>query len=195
MASYVLAGPYRLFWRSPVGSTDIYLGCTGPEGVTSTRDQRVEDIVCDQLGPATVMDGVYQGGNVTLSFILQEAKRKAVRGFLSPFNEQYDASMDTGYPERIGVIGSLASDYAGLLTLVPLSGTPASTGVAGNNNRAYRGIPIGPIVEYLDARPRFIPVTFQAYPQNVGTDANPLWKWWDWVAAPSSPSYAWDAIP
>lgn len=197
MSDQIIAGPHRLFWASPNNtSSSYYLGMTGPEGITQTKEITTQDITSDQLGPGTIVDSVYQGGNVTLSFVLQEVKRKAVRAFVSPWTEQADATAATGYPELVGTVGTLASINLGLLTLVPLSDTPANSAVDGSNqSRAYRGHIIGPVAEFLDARARFIPVTFRCYPQNTGTDLNPVWKWWSWTTIPGTVSFSATAAP
>lgn len=184
-----IAGYHDLYWQPVDWDNSDWLGMTGPEGIELTKEINMTPIVGDALGPDTIIDGIYQGGNVSLSFTLQDVKLPIVKKFLNPFLDGTDldeaaGSIITGRPERIGYPGRMVCDFAGKLYAIPRAGTPAaSLNPGGASGRMFQGIASGPRVESLDTRPRFIPIMFQAYPFYDTTISPQQWVWWRWTDA------------
>ena len=144
-----IAGYFDLYWSAAGESVVSGLGSTGPEGITQTLEYNVEEIMSDALGPKTVVDGIHQGGNCILQFVLQEVAIAQTRRFLSPWTE------DQGSPNYgdglVGIPGSLMSAYCGYLEAMPRTGTPAAGyNASGGSGRRYFGMAVGPRVEFLD---------------------------------------------
>lgn len=184
MSANMIAGPHDLYWmEAGVSSGAATLGSTGPEGITSNKTLNMEMIQGDQLGGETNIDGVYQGGNLILQFTIQEVKLAIVKKFLNPITE--DESAVTGGPEYVGVVGAMLSTYFGTLQIMPRTNTPAaSLNASGGNGRQYTGLVISPLLETLDYRTRFVPVTFQCFPFADAGDSNKV-KWWKWITTVS----------
>jgi hypothetical protein len=92
----------------------------------------------------------------------------------------------TGKPELVGTIGRMVCDFMGQLYAIPRTGTPAASLNSNNSGRMFYGIATGPRVEFLDTRPRFIPIQFQAYPFWDTTLTPDAWAWWRWTNDPNT---------
>ena len=182
MACEKIAGYHDLYWQPHDAAYSESLGMTGPEGIELNKEVFIEPITGDALGPNTVIDGIYQGANVTVSFVLQDVKRTIVKRFLSPMTEDAENPKVTGRPEFLGVVGRMVCDFAGYLYAIPRAGTPAaSLNASGGSGRRLLGVCVGPRAEFLDTRPRFIPVQFQVYPEYLADE----WKFWTWTNDPN----------
>lgn len=204
-ACYKISGPHEV-WYAPFDSADdfpvtYYVGQTGEEGIRANRDVLVQDIVSDQLG-GSIIDGVYQGANMEIEFVAQDVHRNIVQAMLHPWQTGAASEAGTAYTqgsnlydgvgvqqEYLGGVGRLACGVLGTLELIPVANAPAATFQAGSaaanaNGRQYKGIVVGPIVETLDASPRFVPIRFRVYPFfTAGGGAAPGtgWKLWNWI--------------
>ena len=182
MACNKIAGYHDLYWMPAGEENSVSLGMTGPDGLDLSKEMFETPITGDAFGPDTLIDSIYQGANVTLSMTLQDVKLDIVKRFLNPFTEDEEPSTITGRPEAVGVVGRLACSVAGSLYAIPRANTPAaSLNASGGSGRRFVGIASGPRNESLDTRPRFIPITFQAYPFYLVSTTR--WVWWEWVSS------------
>lgn len=165
MSANMIAGYHDIYWM-PFGTSSgaVVLGATGPDGVELVETPNEFAITGDALGPNTIVDHVNQGGNLVLSFTIQEPKLTIVKQFLNCWTAG-DGTPTYG-EFRIPTPGALASiATAGTLQLMPRTGTPAAAYMAsGGQGLQMTGIPLGPRRHFLDTRPRFIPIIFQCYP-------------------------------
>lgn len=204
MACARIAGAHKLYY-APFGDTTVTaLGATGDEGIRVTGDEAVLDITSDELGPSTVVDGVYQGKNLELEFVVQELNSLTAQMFLNPWQQTYASAVATGVStENLGVPGRLVCAVWGTLEAIPVDFTSAAdfrlggalgagtavypgtanTAVAG---RRYRGLVIGAKTENMDNNPRFVPIRFKAYPFQITSGG--VWKMWQWITAVDTPS-------
>ena len=179
---YKIAGYHKLYY-DPSGTLPTlaqYVGTTGDEGIVLTRETLIQPITSDELGPEAIIDGVYQGANVTLEFVLQDINQDHVQALLHPFQESSDSAVQS----RVGVAGQLGSGKAGMLYAEPIDGSPAYAAfgagdATANQSRKFMGINVAPVVETLDATARFVPVRFQCYPFEVDS----VLHFWEWVSA------------
>lgn len=185
MSNQMITGYHDLYWALPGanGSTSVTLGSTGPDGVIMESTPHINFITGDVLGPETEVDGVFQGWSTILQFMLQEVKTDIAKQFLQPFpNFIPGGSITTEQAGYFGIPGTLLSSYMGYLTAVPRTGTPAASYKTGGAARRFVGLSVGSVRESLDTGPRFVPVTFRAFPFADSADSSAL-KMWKWVAA------------
>ena len=96
-------------------------------------------IPSDQLGPEAAVDGIYQGTNLELEFVVQEPNLDIVQMMLHPFQGEYVSGDVTSVDqEDYGVPGRLVCAVIGTLEAIPIDFTPAAafsggsaTGAAG----------------------------------------------------------------
>ena len=195
MACNKIAGYHYLYYAQygiasdALTSGDHYLGVTGPEGIRLNRETQIEEITSDELGPNAIIDGVYQGDNITLEFVIQDVNKEIVQALMHPFQTEGESvgALDVT-PELVGIPGKFVCGVIGTLVALPLTGTPAAdfTGVAnadGTPGRRFKGINIGPVLETLDTTPRFVPIRFQAYPYQTTADVSAgTLRYWEWVS-------------
>jgi hypothetical protein len=194
MACDRIAGAHKLYY-APYGASSVtYLGVTGPEGINQVRTYNVQEVTGDEYGPNTIIDHVYQGENMRIEFVAQEVNKDIVQMMMHPWTNTYTAAVQTAArQEDIGVAGRLGCTVYGILEAIPLAFTPAqamtggsAAGTAGvypgteaaspSSGRQYKGIVVGDITEFMDARARFVPITFQCYPF-LDSSVMKHWKW------------------
>lgn len=165
-----IAGYFDIYWMEHgVSSSAAILGNTGPDGINWEEEFNLQEITGDAYGPRTVVDWIYQGGNMFLNFVIQDVKLISVKKFLNPW------TFSTGTPTygegRMATPGALGSNTAiGTLQLIPRSGTPAASYMAsGGSGMQFKGLCIGPHNRSLDTRARFVPVRFQCVPYDIGS--------------------------
>lgn len=183
-----IAGYHKLYWlnQGDSGPTDSgdYLGVTGPEGINYIEELNHSEITGDALGPSSIIDGVYQGKNVTLEFALQSVGSFCCKSFLNPFTYRTSGSIETvtSGAGNFGIPGTLHSSYVGVLEAIPETGTPAaSLNSSGGSCRRFYGLFIGPKRESLDVNQRIIPVRFRCFPWSDSADS--LIKIYKWISA------------
>lgn len=181
MSANMIAGYCDLYWLpyGDSGPTDAndWLGST--EGLSYTHDEQIQEITGDPLGPGTVMDSVYQGGNWFLEFTVQEIKLLVAKRFLNPFTQSAGESV-TGRHGYVGTPGILGSSVTGVLEAIPRTSTPAaSLNSSGGSGFRFYGHIIGPRRYSLTTVPRFVPVRFRCYP--FTEDA--VYKWYKQISA------------
>lgn len=180
MSADMIAGYHDLYWAEAGVSTAAALGATGPAGIQYIETRHHQEITGDALGPQSVVDGIYQGASVILSFQLQEIKKDTVKKFLHPHTNGVSGSIVTTNEGFVGTPGTLHSAVMGKLEAIPRTGTPAaSLHASGGNGRRFYGLFIGELREGLDTNARFIPVTFRCFPFD---DSGTL-KWWKRIAS------------
>jgi len=187
MACTALVGYHTLYYvpsgATPSTSTHL-VGKTGEEGIRLTRDVLIQEITADELGPEAIVDGVYQGANMEMEFVLEEVNVESVQALMHPF--QTNAAGTSVEAGHVGVTGTLASGRAGTLFALPVANTPAANQDTGGSldgyGRIFQGINIGPVVETLDTTPRFIPIRFRCYPYPLYASPSTL-VYWEWAAA------------
>lgn len=194
-----ISGTHDLYY-APFGVTIVtYLGITGPEGIRLNRTSQYLEVASDELGPGSIVDGIYQGSSMEMEFVLQEANLDIVQQFLHPFQCTYTGSAVAGVrQEDHGVAGRLYSGVVGTLEAIPRPFTPAqaftggsATGTAGVypgtaattplSGRKFYGIHIGEVMETLDATGRFIPARFRCLPWVDANDSNRI-KFYKWIS-------------
>lgn len=181
----MIAGYHNLYYtdRSIVSVTAaVTIGKTGPEGIRQNLTKNFKDITGDALGPETVVDQIYQGGNCFLEFVMQEINITQVRLFLAPARATPTPTTVPAYNE-VGKVGHMSTTLAGTLFAIPVVGTPADLahGTTNSNIRKYQGYVVGDMNETLDVSHNVIPVRFMCLPFSDGTND----VWWDWVSAPT----------
>ncbi len=103
-----IAGPYSATYKgAALGQID--------DGFELEHGATIQDITSDSFRARE--DGVFQGLEVSLRFVLNEPTAAGVQGLYWP----YDATLGT-----TGVIGRLMTSMAGLLILSKCTGTTAS---------------------------------------------------------------------
>ena len=112
-----LAGPFKV-WYAPdpgnqgFGTTaadfDNFLGTIDSSGVRMTTVTDGEPIQSDLYGQGTDLDGIFQGTNLTLDFVLQQPQLAAVRAWQAMFNDTTGdvQSADEGMVEKAGLLWS-----------------------------------------------------------------------------------------
>ncbi len=202
MLCNIVSGGHKLYY-APFGTaatamtSDDYLGSTGEEGIRQNREWLMQEISSDELGPGAIVDGVFQGQNMEIEFVMQEMNTLRAQQFLHPFQQTFTSTAVTGIQqENYGVAGRLACGVVGILKAIPNFHTPAAAFDIGTNNtgatsvypgtanatvsgRMYKGICIGTMVESLDNTPRFVPVRFRCYP----FDDSGVMKMWKFITA------------
>ena len=181
MSANMIAGYYDIYWMEyGVSSGATVLGSTGPEGVEIEEEVRLAPIMGDALGPETVVDFIYQGGNLFLNFVLQEVKTTIAKKFLNCWTQSEGTP---AYGEfRVGTPGQLGTNVFGTLQMMPRTGTPAASYQAsGGQGLQMTGIPVGNYRKFFDTRARFIPIRFQAVPFVDST----VTRWAKWITAVS----------
>lgn len=165
----MIAGYYDMYWMANgVSSGAASLGLTGPEGVEVEEEFNMQEITGDALGPKTVLDWIYQGGNLFLNFVIQEVKAAACMKFMNPWTA---ATGTPTYGEfKVGTPGTLASATSmGTLQMIPRTSTPAASYYgSGNQGFQFMGQVIGPHRRAFDTRARVVPVRFQCVPYDIG---------------------------
>jgi hypothetical protein len=188
---YRIAGAYRLYYASydtdgeaefPVWNANYFLGSTGEEGVRSNREFFMQDITSDQMGQG-IVDGVYQGSNLEIEFVVQDYARQSVQSLLYPWQTSAGATAPVVDQSLYGTPGSLACSKFGTLWMYPVTGTPAASFVqggatSGNNAMQFKGISIGPVAENFDTNARFVPVRFRCFPFY----ASSAYRQFNWIA-------------
>lgn len=131
-------------------------------GFELQQESRGEDIAESDVYGRTIIDSVYQGGNVYLQF--ESLAYKA--GSISPFWPWSTLG-------RLGIIGRLASDVAVAMVLTATAGTPAAaapatlTGSKSILSANYNGRLL------FHSRLRTVPVRLQLLPYDSG--GNIIW--------------------
>lgn len=181
MSANMIAGYYDIYWmENGVSSGAATVGITGPEGVEIEEQANLFPITGDAFGPQTVVEHIYQGGNLFLNFVLQEVKLAAAKKFLNPWTQ---SAGTPAYGEfQVGVPGQLGTNVYGTLQMIPRTSTPAASYQAsGGQGLQMTGIALGNYRKFFDTRARFIPVRFQAIPfSDSGT-----YRWAKWITAVS----------
>ena len=178
----IISGYHDLFWASAADtSTFVALGRTGPDGFRRIVEYNVKELTGDALGPETVIDGIYQGGNCTLEFTLQDLGRDAVKNFLAQFPTL--GPVATTDINKVGTPGvPLSCTRGGYLKATPTLGTPANTVHGATSGQVYFGYHINPLTFNLDTNERFVPIVFRCLPYLNGSSQR---VWWDWSASAS----------
>jgi hypothetical protein len=183
MSADMIAGYYDLYWMEEgVSSGAASLGSTGPEGIEFDEQANLFPITGDAFGPQTVVDWIYQGGNLILNFVLQEVKLAAAKKFLNPWTQELQGSPQYG-EFRLGVPGELGTNVMGTLQMIPRTGAPAASYMSSGTAQGLQmvGIALGQYRKFFDTRARFIPVQFQAIPvSDSGT-----YRWAKWITSVS----------
>ena len=165
----VLAGPFTLAY-TPAGGSSGSLGIIGSEGINWRRELNGEPIDSDQYGKGTILDGVYTGGNLFLSFLLQEANLTAVKQMAYAFNATATASVKAGLENELGIPGVLWSTGGGVLVATPVAGTKAASQATPTRTFGAVCPMIGHQVQQaLRAGLRTIPMTLICLPYDLGS--------------------------
>jgi len=160
------------------GSPYLALGSTGPEGINLSVSRTFQDITGDALGD-TIVDQVYTGGNCVLEFVLQEIDSDAVRDFISSTRWTDNPSTTVPSHNEVGILGHLASSFAGVLKLTPVAGTSAADAHGGNSTRNFIGHVIDDFNETLDVKLNVVPIRFRCLPFVSSATGSPQ-VWWEW---------------
>jgi hypothetical protein len=126
----------------------------------------------------TDIDGVFRGGNASLSIVLKEWTAN-IRAMLWPFGGN-NSTADFG---AIGVanapgIGKLLTDMAGQIILTAATGTPAA-GTLGPATITFAKAIMSPDTDIeilMGAEPRDIPVVFKLFPYLDGSSIVRFWS-------------------
>lgn len=153
-----IAGPYALTYNAQSLGTiaqpiDFELMQFG---------QRIEG---NHLG-RSLLDGVYQGGDLFLNFILNEFDAAAARSAFWPFAASFGL---------VGQPGALYSSFAQALVLTALAGTNATPATLTFTKAVLA--PNVPIRTLLGAAHKTIPLRMQVLPTGAGTEQSP-YRWW-----------------
>jgi hypothetical protein len=200
-----IAGPHKMYY-SPFGADGVtYLGLTGPEGITQVRTYNLQEITSDEFGPNSIVDHVYQGQNLRVEMVLQEVNKNIAQMMMHPWTNTYTSTIQTAArQEDFGVPGRLGCTVYGVLEAIPIAFSPAqgfaggsASGTAGvypdtaatspGSGRRYRGLVVGDISEFMDARARFVPIVFQCYPYVVSE----VQKHWEWITTATTTGLTW----
>jgi len=147
-----IAGPYTATFNS-LGMGQIENGFT----VQEPGFGQAEMIRGDNLGPGADQDGVTQGGNCYISFVLMEYNVSVLRGLISPGSG--------GVPGVATPPGRLLSDYMYPLVLTKVSGSNATPSI-----RTFRYACLAPnnqIEYFMGNNKRFVPIRMQAFPYTL----------------------------
>lgn len=151
------SGPYTATYDRPSGSSADNLGLVeGPRALQ--RINEVQDMRTDLFG-ATVIDGVYRGGQVFVSMIFKEWNA-TIRDALWPYDSDFGGHGDP--------VGRLQTDIAGVLLLTAVDGTPAKT-----NGPITISFPLAIVAPQnnmnvtLGSVERNVPILFRCYPDGV----------------------------
>lgn len=165
----VLAGPFTLAY-TPSGGSAASLGIIGPEGIRLTKNYACRPITSDLYGRDTILDGVYQGGNLYLEFLLQEANKANVKAMAFPFNVTTTSGSTMSLENELGVPGKLWSTGGGVLVLTAVTGTKAAS--EGTPTRTYSNIVPAPghqLDYFLASDLRTFPMRLLALPYDIGS--------------------------
>lgn len=144
----VASAGYRVFYKdktqqavapSPSVGGDLanangfkYLGEVSEEGITERIRRGGEEIKTSSLGEGTTVDFVYTGQDRFLAFTLNEYNREAVKALVYDYTQINSNLAEDAF--NIGQPGSLASQFAGELKLVPVfANAPARFGSVTNS--------------------------------------------------------------
>lgn len=174
MPSYVtepIAGAYNLTYASADSPSNfLTLGVVGDRCLKEVVQYAGQDITGHALGPQTVIDGIYLGGNCFLEFVCQEYNRNIVKSLIHPFSIASGSSFvnTPGLDGEIGVSGTLMSQYAGILKATPITNTLAHQKYSASLRVRTYGIAVvanGHSIErFFEAQLQAIPMRLRCYP-------------------------------
>ena len=156
----MVTGPYT---GSYAGVLNV-LG-TSREGYRINHELRQQNIDATDHYGDSLIDYVYRGGNVTISFSMLSYTKALTAGILWPFGANIYTLSAAATP-----VGRLASDLAGELILTVVPNTPADTLNAPNTITANKSI-LAPGFNFellYDSRLREVPVRLALLPYTSG---------------------------
>lgn len=152
------SGPYVATYDRPTGTGAVSIGLVeGPRALQ--RVNEVQDMRTDLFG-ATVIDGVYRGGQCFVSMIFKEWNDNT-KDALWPYDSDFGGHGDP--------VGRLQSDIAGVLLLTAVPGTPA----AEDHGPLTLSFPLAILAPQnnisvsLGSVERNVPILFRCYPDGV----------------------------
>ena len=107
-----------------LSTSPLSLGVIGEQGIEVSRVVNGQEITGDNLGAGTMQDGVYQGMNMFVSFVMEEIDLDGVKNIVWPWHSALP-SADDAHQGRIGQVGSLWSSKASTFLFLGKTGTPA----------------------------------------------------------------------
>ena len=184
--SDAVAGPFHALYTGPTatpyasGITSATLGVIGEKGIRQIRTFEGEEYSGDVLG-ASIVEGVYLGGQMFLEFELEEADLTNVKSLMNPSRTGAHGTADAaGY---VGVPGTFMTEFAGSLVLEPLyTGTAQLHTTAGQQTTPVRTYGLVTIAagfqmeQLLGSRRRIIPIRLRCFPySDAGSPAKYIW--------------------